>query len=127
MLGITQGNMSHAVYTQQLNDFLRRSRQNLSANLQCVRFINGLANFQLHTQAMSHRSQRGYSLKFLELQNFLNDVVTDSPHMGGVRSNVGPSTTHACGPPTKKRTYEDSLVGASKVRKRNIGAGAGRG
>jgi hypothetical protein len=27
LLGITEGNMSYAVYTQQFNDFLRRSHQ----------------------------------------------------------------------------------------------------
>jgi hypothetical protein len=99
--------MSYAVYTQQFNDFLRRSRQHMAADLQCVRFINGLANFQLHTQAKSHRSQSGYNLKLVELKKFLNDVVTDSPHLSGVRSSAGPSTTHGGGQPTKKRTYED--------------------
>jgi hypothetical protein len=49
LLGITQGDMSYATYTAQFNDFLRRSRQQLTADLQCDRFINGLANFQLET------------------------------------------------------------------------------
>jgi NAD dependent epimerase/dehydratase family enzyme len=40
LLNITQSNMSYAVYTQNFNDFLRRSRQQLTADLQCVRFIN---------------------------------------------------------------------------------------
>jgi hypothetical protein len=53
--GITQGNMSYAAYTQQFIDFLRRPRQHLKDDLQCVRFIGGLANFQLLTQAKSHR------------------------------------------------------------------------
>jgi hypothetical protein len=45
LLNLTQGSMmSYAVYTKQYNDFLRRSRQNLIADVQCVRFINGLAN-----------------------------------------------------------------------------------
>jgi hypothetical protein len=57
MLSITHGNMSYAVYTHQFNDFLRRSRQQLTADLQCVRFIHGLANFNLQTHAKSHRSQ----------------------------------------------------------------------
>jgi hypothetical protein len=47
MLGITHGKIRYAVYTQQFNDFLRRSRQQLAFDLQCVRFINGLSNFQL--------------------------------------------------------------------------------
>jgi ADP-ribose pyrophosphatase YjhB (NUDIX family) len=59
MLSLTQGSMSYALYTQQFNDFLRRSRQNLTVDVQCVRFINGLANFELKTQAKSHRSQKG--------------------------------------------------------------------
>jgi NAD dependent epimerase/dehydratase family enzyme len=45
LLNLTQSNvMSYTVYTKQYNDFLRRSRQNLTADVQCVRFINGLAN-----------------------------------------------------------------------------------
>jgi hypothetical protein len=110
MLGITQGNMSYAVYTHQFNDFLQRSRQQLRDYLHCVRFINnGMGNFQLQTQPKSHRSQRGYMLQVVELQNILNDVVTDSPHLGGVKSTAGPSTTHGGGQPTNKRTYEDLL------------------
>jgi hypothetical protein len=86
MLKFTQGGMSYALYTQRFNDFLRRSRQKLTADVQCIRFINGLANFELKTHAKSHRSQRGYNVQLVELQNFLNDVVTDSSHLGGVRS-----------------------------------------
>jgi hypothetical protein len=111
-LSTTHGNMSYAVYTQLFNDFLRRSRQQMTADLQCVRFINGLANFYLQTQAKSHRSQKGYHLKLMELQNFLNDI-TYSPHLGGVKSTCGPSTTHGGGQATKKRTNDDPLVGAS--------------
>jgi hypothetical protein len=108
--------MSYAAYTQRLTDFiLRRSRQQLTDDLQCVRFINGLTKFQLHTQPKSHRPQRGYKFKLVEMQNFLNDVVTDSPHLGGVRSIAAPSTTRGGGEPTKKRTYEDPSVGASKI------------
>jgi hypothetical protein len=88
LLSLTQGNMSNALYTQQFNDFLRRFRQQLTADVQCVLFINGVADFELKTHAKSHRSQRGYNVQFVELQNFLNDVVTDSPHLGGVRSHL---------------------------------------
>jgi hypothetical protein len=56
LLNLTQDIMSYALYTRQLNDFLRRSRQNLTADVQCVRLINGLANFELKTHAKSHRS-----------------------------------------------------------------------
>jgi hypothetical protein len=55
MLGLTQGNLSCAGYTHLFIEFLQRSRQHLTNDLQCVRFINGLANFQLQTQAKSHR------------------------------------------------------------------------
>jgi ADP-ribose pyrophosphatase YjhB (NUDIX family) len=126
LLNLTQGSMSHALYTQRFNDFLRRSRKYLTADVQCVRFINGLANFELKIQAKSHRSQRGYNVKLVELQNFLNDVVTDSPQLGGIRSTTGPSTSHGGGQPTRQRNFEDPLVGASKIWKRN-GGGRGRG
>jgi hypothetical protein len=79
MLNLTQRSMSYALYTQHFNDFLRRSHQKLTVEVQCVRFINGLANFELKTHAKSHRSQRGYNVQLVELQNFLNDVVNDSP------------------------------------------------
>eukprot|EP00193_Tetraselmis_chui_P007707 CAMPEP_0177768450 /NCGR_PEP_ID=MMETSP0491_2-20121128/9727_1 /TAXON_ID=63592 /ORGANISM="Tetraselmis chuii, Strain PLY429" /LENGTH=175 /DNA_ID=CAMNT_0019285257 /DNA_START=1352 /DNA_END=1879 /DNA_ORIENTATION=- len=117
--------MSYALYTQQFNDSWRRSRQKLTADDQCVRFINGLANFELKTQAKSHRSHRGYKLKLVELQNFLNDVVTHSPQLGGIRSTAGPSTTPGGGQPSRKRNFDDPLVGASKIWKR-IGGGRGR-
>jgi hypothetical protein len=110
--------MSYALYTKQYNDFLRRSRQNLTADVQCVRFINGLGNFTLKNQAKSHRAQRGYTLTLVELQNFVNDVVTDSPELGNVRFTASPS-----GQPTKKRNLVDPLVGASKIWKRNNGRG----
>jgi hypothetical protein len=42
LLNPTQSNtMSYATYTKQYNDLLRWSRQNLTADVQCVRFING--------------------------------------------------------------------------------------
>jgi hypothetical protein len=102
--------MSYALYTKQYNDFLRRSRQNLTADVQCVRFINGLANFTLKNQAKSHRAQKGYNLTLVELHDILNDVVTYSPELGNMRSYAGPSAQ-----PTRKRNYDDPLVGASKI------------
>jgi hypothetical protein len=125
-LSLAQGSMSYALYTHQFNDFLRRSRQQLTADVQCVRFINGLASFELKTHAKSHRYQRGYNVQFVELQNFLNDVVTDLPHLRCVRSTASPSTAHGGGQPTKKRNFDDPLVGASKIWKRTCG-GRGRG
>jgi hypothetical protein len=130
LLNLTQGSMSYALYTQRFNDFLRRSRQKITSDVQCVRFINGLANFELKTQAKSHRSQRGYNVQLVELQNFLNDVVTDSPQLGGTRSTIGPSTPPGGGQPTRKRNFEDPLVGAYKIWKRmggDRGRGRGRG
>jgi hypothetical protein len=126
LLNLTQESMSYALYTQHFNDFLRRYRQKLTADVQRVRFINGVANFELKTHAKSHRSQRGYNVQLLELQNFLNDVVTDSPHLGGVRSTAGPTTAPGGGQPNTKRNLDDPLVGASKIWKRN-GGGRGRG
>jgi hypothetical protein len=49
LLNLTQGSMSYVLYTKQFNDFLRWSRDKLTADVQCVRFINGLANFELRT------------------------------------------------------------------------------
>jgi hypothetical protein len=86
LVSLTQGNMSYGLCIKQFNDLLRRSRHNLTADVQCVRFINGLANFELTTQAKSHRSQKGYNVTLVELQKILNDVVTDSPELGGIRS-----------------------------------------
>jgi hypothetical protein len=108
--------MSYALYTKQYNDYLRRSRQHLTAAVQCVRFINGLANSALMNHAKSHRAQKGYQITLVELQNFLKD----SPELGNTRSTVGP-----CAQPTRKRNLEDPLDEASKIWKRNRG-GRGR-
>jgi hypothetical protein len=43
MLLLTQG-QTYVVYTQQFNDFLRRSRQQFSDVFHCVTFMKGLAN-----------------------------------------------------------------------------------
>jgi hypothetical protein len=63
----------------------------------------------------------------VELQNFLNDVVTYSPHLGGVKSTAGPSTSRGGGQPTRMRNVEDPLVGDSMIWKRNYGSCRGRG
>jgi hypothetical protein len=69
LLGPTQGTFSSANYSQLLNDFLRRSRQPLTDDLQCVRFINGLAILFFQAQAKSYRTQeKGDSLPLVELQ-----------------------------------------------------------
>jgi hypothetical protein len=54
-------------------------------------------------------------------------IVIDSPHLGSARSTTGPSTTLGGGQPTKKRTYDDPLVGALRIWKRDNGAGFGIG
>jgi hypothetical protein len=57
LLNLTHSNtMSYAFYTKQYNDLLRRSRQNLTADVPCVRFIHGMANFTLKNQAKLHRA-----------------------------------------------------------------------
>jgi hypothetical protein len=119
--------MGYASYTKQYNDYLRRSREPLTADVQCVRFINGLANEELKNLAKSHRAQKGYQITLVELQNFPNDVVTDSPQLGKVKSTAGPSAQ-----PTRKRNLEDPLEEASNIWKRNKGGrgrcrGRGRG
>jgi hypothetical protein len=58
LLGLIQGSLSYATDTKLFNDFLRRSRQPLTDDLRCVRFVSGLAKFQLQTQAKSHHSHQ---------------------------------------------------------------------
>ena len=101
LLSFTQSNtMSYALYAKKYNDYLRRSRQDLTAEVQCVRFINGLASDALKKLAKSHRAQLGYRTTLVELQNFLNNVVTDSPELGNARSVAGPSAQ-----PTRKAQF----------------------
>jgi hypothetical protein len=71
MLGLTSSFFSYASYTQLFNEYLRRSRESLTDYLHCIRFINnGLANFQLQTQAKSHRFQQtGCNMPHVESQN----------------------------------------------------------
>jgi hypothetical protein len=69
MLVLTQGSLSYPRYTTLFNDFLRSSRQPLTDDIHCIRFINGLANFQLHTHVESHSSQgKDYNMPLVELQ-----------------------------------------------------------
>jgi hypothetical protein len=58
-IGLTQGSLSYADYTQHVNDILLRPRQPLMADdFKRVRFIKGLANSQLMTKAKSHCSPK---------------------------------------------------------------------
>jgi ADP-ribose pyrophosphatase YjhB (NUDIX family) len=69
LLNFTQSNtMSYASYTKMYNDYLRRSREHMTADVQCVRFINGLANTMLKNLAKSHRAQKGYQITLVELK-----------------------------------------------------------
>jgi hypothetical protein len=68
------------------------------------------SGYRLKPSHIVHRW--GTILKLVELHNFLNDIITDSPHMGGVKSTAGLSTTLGGRQPTKKRTYEDPLAEA---------------
>jgi hypothetical protein len=69
-------------YTQRFNDFLLRSRHQLSDVFKCVTFIKGLPNFELQTEAKSYHFQhKDYNMPLVELQSFLIDLVTDSPHL----------------------------------------------
>jgi hypothetical protein len=56
MLSLPQGSMSYALYTKQFNDFLRRSRQNLTADVQ----------WRLPA-AQRRRARRGVRLVYLPL------------------------------------------------------------
>jgi hypothetical protein len=44
MLGLTQGSLSYANYTHLFNDSLRRSRQPLKDDFQCIHFIYDMGN-----------------------------------------------------------------------------------
>jgi hypothetical protein len=48
------------------------------------------------------------------VQNCLNDLVTDSPHLGRSRPAPIPSNNHGGGQPTGKRPNDDVMVEASK-------------
>jgi hypothetical protein len=38
------------------------------------------------------------------MHNFVNDVIIDSPHLGGMKSTAGPSIAHGGGQPSKRAT-----------------------
>jgi hypothetical protein len=91
--------------------------------------VDGLPRTYLgHTQAKSHRSQlKGYNMPLVDLQNFLNDLVTDSPHLGRARPAPTPSNSQGGGQPTGKRPNDDSMLEASKRWQRGEGLRFGRG
>jgi hypothetical protein len=54
------------------------------------------------------------ALPLVELQNFLNGLVADSPHVGRARPVDTQSTTHGGEQLTRKWSNDDQLVEASK-------------
>jgi hypothetical protein len=52
---------------------------------------------------------------------FLNDLVTDSPHLGRARLAPTQSTKHGGRQPTRKRPNDDPMVEASKRWQRGKG------
>jgi hypothetical protein len=91
MIQLTQSTLTYASYTQQFNDFIWRSRQPFTYDFRCVCFIKGVSQFHLQSLAKSHRSQRnGYCMPLVESQNCLNDLVTDSPHLGRAKGALAP-------------------------------------
>jgi hypothetical protein len=70
---------------------------------------------------------RGYTLPFVELPFFLNDLVIDSPYICRARLEATMSTTLEGGHLTRKRPNGDPLVEASKHWQRGEGLGLGRG
>jgi hypothetical protein len=91
--GLTQGNLSYATYTSVFNDFLRRSRQPITDDLQCVRFIGGLANSTPDSSQVPSFTVEGLHFALGGAVKFLNDLVTDSPHFGRARPAATQSTT----------------------------------
>jgi hypothetical protein len=105
LLGLThQGNLSYAEHTNVVNDILRKSaRQPLTYDLHGFICASGHASFFLQTHAKSYHSQMtGYILPLVELQNFLNDLVIDSPNLGRARPTTTWSTTPRGGQLTRE-------------------------
>jgi hypothetical protein len=63
----------------------------------------------------------------MELQNFLNDLMTDSPHRCRERSAPTPSDNPGGSRLPKKRSFENLVVEANKRLQRGVGSGLGRG
>jgi hypothetical protein len=59
----------------------------------------------------SHRSHRkAYNIPLVELHNFPNDLLTDSPHMGHAKDAPLAFDNHGGSRSSKKRSLEDSQV-----------------
>jgi hypothetical protein len=72
-------------------------------------------------------SRRVTTCPWWRCKNFLNDLVTDSPHLGRVRPVPTPFNSPGGGQPTKKRPNDDPMVEAAKRRQRGEGSWFGRG
>jgi hypothetical protein len=70
---------------------------------------------------------KGYIMPLVELQNVLNYLVTDLPHLGRARSALTAFDSHGSGQPTKKRPLEEPQVEGTKSFQRCEGFGHGRG
>jgi hypothetical protein len=76
-----------------------------------------LSSFQLYSHAKFYRSQeKDYIMPMVELQDFLNDLVTDSPHLGQAFSSRG-------GRQIQKRPLDNPKVVATKRQERDEGFG----
>jgi hypothetical protein len=53
-------------------------------------------------------------MPLVELQDFLNNLLTDSPHLGRTKLAPIPSSNHVRRQPTMKRPNDDPMVEASK-------------
>jgi hypothetical protein len=79
-----QVNTTFQEYSWMFNDFERRSKA-VDMNddvLGKYNIVNGTANVTLMTHAMPHRAKSATPLISVELQNYLNRLVVDSPHLG---------------------------------------------
>jgi hypothetical protein len=64
------------------NEFERRSKADMNADVLCNCFITGMASVTLKTHAMSHHAKSVTTLTILELQILLSHMVVDSPLLG---------------------------------------------
>jgi hypothetical protein len=84
----------------------------MSDDVLCHRFITGMANITMRMHAMSPRTKSVTPFTTVELQNFLNRLVVDSPHFG------------------RAQHPQDAIVGNGNCRgsrKRPINNGGGNG
>jgi hypothetical protein len=54
LIGLTQGSMSYASYTQWFTDFLRRSRQPLTDDFECVQLQNSGQSPSFSAKGLHH-------------------------------------------------------------------------